>query len=328
VTPAGVVTTLAGSGATGSTAGGYADGPAAQALFNIPEGVSVDGSGNVYVAELTGQRVRKITPSGTVSTLAGSGKSGQTDGIGTAAQFDHPHALTAEPGGTVYVADGGNNRIRRITVSGQVTTVAGAGDRGTNDGQGTAARFYGPDAIAVDGEGNLYVADTLNNRIRKVTPAGAVTTLAGSTSGSAEGQGASAQFSDPEGVAVDAVGNVYVADTCNHAVRRVTPAGAVTTLVRLSSESTTTSLGTNFCTGPNDPSGIVVDGAGNIYVSLPWGQVVLKISSQKRSGSLSPVPPSLVRAADPAVGVADRGRAAIPGTRRRSRADVDRAAPA
>jgi len=239
----------------------------------------VDGSGNVYVAELLNHRVRKITPSGTVSTLAGSGKAGFADGVGGAAQFDHPHALTVDPGGTVYVADGSNNRIRRVTVSGQVSTIAGTGDKGANDGQGASARFSGPDAIAEDANGNLYVADTVNNRIRKITPAAVVTTLAGGDRGNADGQGAGAQFNDPEGIAVDAAGNVYVADTCNHAIRRVTPGGAVTTLLRLSNESSTTLSG--YCTDANAPAGIVVDNAGNIYVSLPWGQVILKLSSQR-----------------------------------------------
>ena len=138
--------------------------------------------------------------------------------------------------GNVYVADTGNNTIRKITPAGVVSTLAGmAGSSGSADGTGSAARFYYPFGVAVDGSGNVYVADTYNNTIRKITPAGVVSTLAGTagSSGSADGTGSAAQFYYPCGVAVDGSGNVYVADTDNYTIRKITPAGVVSTLAGL-----------------------------------------------------------------------------------------------
>ena len=138
--------------------------------------------------------------------------------------------------GNVYVADSANNTIRKVTPAGVVTTLAGlAGSCGSADGTGSAARFYCPAGVAVDSAGNVYVADMHNNTIRKVTPAGVVTTLAGlaGSPGSADGTGSAARFNDPYGVAVDSAGNVYVADTGNNTIRKVTPGGVVTTLAGL-----------------------------------------------------------------------------------------------
>ena len=218
ITPAGAVSTLAGSGTLGSNEG---IGTAAQ--FNEPQGVAVDTDGNVYVADYGGHKIRKITPDGVVSTLAGSGTQGEADGSGTAAQFRSPQDVAVDASGNVYVADLQNEKIRKITPDGVVSTLAGSGTRGAVEGIGTAAQFDGPAGVAVDASGNVYVAETRNTKIRKITPAGAVSTLAGSGArGAAEGVGTAAQFDRPQGVAVDANGNVYVADFFNHKIRKIT----------------------------------------------------------------------------------------------------------
>ena len=208
----GIVTTLAGSaGQTGSS-----DGTGTAARFDYPEGVAVDSAGNVYVADRDNDEIRKITASGVVTTLAGSaGLSGSSDGTGSAARFDWPWGVAVDSAGNVYVADKFNDEIREITPAGVVTTLAGsAGQQGSSDGTGSAARFYRPEGVAVDSAGNVYVGDYFNDEIREITPAGVVTTLAGSAgqTGSSDGTGTAARFYLPEGVAVDSVGNVYVAD--------------------------------------------------------------------------------------------------------------------
>jgi sugar lactone lactonase YvrE len=184
ITPAGAVTTLAGSGAQGN-----ADGTGSAASFNYPESVALDSTGNVYVADYGNNEIRKITPAGVVTTLAGSGEKGDADGTGSAASFNGPEGVAVDSAGNVYVADYGNNQIRKITPAGAVTTLAGSGAQGNADGTGSAASFNGPEGVAVDSAGNVYVGDEFNNEIRKITSAGVVTTLTGShTRGNADAQ--------------------------------------------------------------------------------------------------------------------------------------------
>jgi sugar lactone lactonase YvrE len=191
----------------------------------------VESAGTVYVADCFNHRIRKISPSGDVSTLAGSGTRGFADGSGAEAQFCHPEGVAVDAACNVYVADSFNDRIRKISPSGDVSTLAGSGalDLGCGgyaDGSGAEAEFNYPKGVAVDSAGNVYVADSNNNRIRKVSPLGDVSTLAGSAGGYADGSGAKAQFCNPKGVAVDSAGNVYVADSDNHCTRKIT-VGAV-----------------------------------------------------------------------------------------------------
>jgi D-alanyl-D-alanine dipeptidase len=230
ITPAGVVTTLAGTaGSSGST-----DASGAAARFNNPRGVATDSAGNVYVADTGNDTIRKITPTGVVSTLAGTaGSSGSTDASGAAARFNSPRGIASDAAGTLYVADSGNDTIRKITPTGAVTTLAGtAGAAGSTDASGAAARFNDPMGVAIDSANNVYVADSGNNTIRKITPAGVVTTLAGTAgiASSADGLGAAASFNGPTGVATDSAANVYVADTNNNTIRKVTAAGSVSTI--------------------------------------------------------------------------------------------------
>ena len=210
------VTTLAGSIVSGS-----ADGTGTAAQLNFPWGVAFDSSGTLYVADAWNDRIRKITPAGVVTTLAGSGVSGSTDGTGTAARFATPNGVAVDSSGTVYVADSGNNRIRKITPTGVVTTLAGSGI-GYTDGTGTAAKLAFARNLTVDSSGTVYVADSGNSRIRKITPTGVVTTLAGSgISSFADGIAKDAQFKNPNGIAVDLSGTVYVADSANNRIRKI-----------------------------------------------------------------------------------------------------------
>jgi sugar lactone lactonase YvrE len=219
ITPDGVVTTLAGSGAPGS-----ANGTGTAASFLSPRGVAVDAIGNVYVADAENNEIRKITPDGVVTTLAGSGTAGAADGTGTAASFNLPQGVAVDASGNVYVTDTVNNEIRKITPAGVVTTLAGSGTAGAADGTGTAASFNDPIGVAVDASGNVYVGDKSNNEIRRIEPTGVVTTLAGSgAASSANGTGTAASFNLPAEVAVDTSGNVYVAEEGNNQIRKITP---------------------------------------------------------------------------------------------------------
>ena len=259
ITTTGVVSTLAGSGnAT------FADGTGAGASFNLPYGVAVDSSGTVYVADTDNHRIRKITPAGVVTTLAGQSTTGNTDGTGTNARFFYPYGVAVDSTGNVYVGDRSNNRIRRITPAGVVTTFAGS-TAGSFDGTGTNATFRSPLGVAVDSIGNVYVADSLNYRIRKITPAGLVTTLAGNIEGFVNGTGTNAMFKSPAGVAVDSVGNIYVGDQSNNIVRRITPAGVVTTLA--GSGTAAFADGTGVSASFNNPYGVTVDLGGILYVA-------------------------------------------------------------
>ncbi len=263
VSPAGVVTTLAGKAGTP----GSANGTGSTARFNKPFGVATDTAGNVYVADSLNDTIRKVTPAGVVSTLAGkAGVPGTNNGTGSAARFNTPFGVTVDRAGNVYVADTYNQTIRKITSAGMVTTLVG-----------TATLLFGPSGVAVDSATNVYVADYGNHIIRKVTPAGVVTTLAGlaGSSGSADGTGTAARFSYPSSVAVDSATNVYVADTDNYTIRKITPAGAVTTLAGLAGHS-----GTNGGTGRIArfllPAGITVDNTGNVYVADTDNQTIRK----------------------------------------------------
>ena len=330
ITPEGMVTTVAGSaGNSGSN-----DGPASEARFSHPFGVAVDGSGCIYVADMSNDTIRKITPDGMVTTVAGcAGIRGKKDGPGNLARFSLPVGVAVDGSANVYVADMNNETIRKIAPDGMVTTLAGSpGDHGNADGIGTAARFFAPYGVAVDARGNIYVADSLNGTIRKITPDGMVTTLAGSAGviGSSDGAGSSARFRGPMGVAVDGNGNLYVADSQNYTIRKITraavvappmsgdeqaPAQALKVTVNAASESAsgdkdssiavTTFAGSAGHSTSKDslgstavfsiPSGVALDGSGNLYVTdspdstirkmTPDGMVTTVAGSSGNKGS-------------------------------------------
>ena len=216
---------------------------------------------------------------GTLAGLAGS--SGSTNGTGSAARFYNPSGLAVDTAENIYVSDAGNQTIRKVTSAGVVTTLAGlAGSSGSTNGTGSAARFYNPSGLAVDTAGNVYVADTYNQTIRKVTSAGVVTTLAGTaeSSGSTDGTGSAARFTFPYRVAVDTAGNVFVADTDNNTIRKVTSAGVVTTLAGSAGNSGSddgTGSGARF----DHPFGIAVGTAGNVFVADNANHTIRKITS-------------------------------------------------
>jgi len=264
VTQAGVVTTFA--GVAFNT--GISDGTGSAARFEYPAGMAFDPAGNLYVADSAANTIRKITPAGVVTTIAGTPfAEGSNDGNGANARFLSPVAVAADTNGNVFVTDADNRTIRKITPAGVVTTFAGvAGSYANFDGTGSAARFELPEGIAIDAHNVLYVADYGTNTIRRITPNAVVTTLAGSGAvGSADGTGAGASFNHPRGIAVDASGTVYVADTGNNTIRRITPAGVVTTLAGTPG-ATGTADGAGAAASFNGPQGTAVDAAGNVYV--------------------------------------------------------------
>ena len=289
ISPAGFVTTLAG------TAGnrGSSDGTGSAAQFNNPNGISVDATDNLYVADTFNQTIRRITPAGVVTTLAGTaGSMGSTDGTGGAAQFSSPEGVTVDAVGNVYVADGGNCTIRKITPTGVVTTLAGtAGSLGWADGTGSAARFNFPTGVVINGSNTLFITDAYNSTIRSITPAGVVTTFAGSAEsrGAADGTNSAARFNFPNGVAVDSAGSVYVADTYNNSIRRITPAGVVTTLAGKAGmiviDSITGLPSGNYADGTGTaarfyfPTSVTVDNSGNVYVADTKNNIIRRINS-------------------------------------------------
>jgi len=242
-------------------------------------GIAVDGSGNVFIADVGNNAIRKVTSAGVVTTFAGQATAGFTNATGTSAQFNGPYDIAVDASGNVYVADGNNNSIRKITSGGVVTTLAGQASSGLVNANGTSAKFNSPNGIAVDTSGNVYVADTANYAIRKITPTGDVTTLAGSTYGYADGTGTAALFRAPSGIAVDTSGTVYVADTVNHAIRMITPAGVVTTIAGLGGTNGYAD-GTGTVARFKFPWAIDVDSSGILYVADRSNYVIRKIVLQ------------------------------------------------
>jgi hypothetical protein len=255
--------------------------------FVNPRGLATDNAGNVYVADWGNHTIRKIMPSGAVSTLAGlTGSRGSADGTGNAARFSNPFGVAVDSAGNIYVGDGGNQTIRKITSKGVVSTLAGlAGSRGSANGTGSAARFADPWGVAVDNTGNVYVADYSNHTIRKITPSGVVSTLAGlaGNAGSADGMGSAARFFFPLGVAVDKAESVYVGDINNSTIRKIAPNGMVSTLAGLTG-SRGSADGTGSAARFANPWGVAVDNAGNVYVADGGNNTIRKGVLSKRGG--------------------------------------------
>ncbi len=206
----------------------YADGSGTNARFYSPEGIAIDSAGNIYVADLMNKVIRKVSPSGKVTTLAGKpGEAGSMDGKGAAARFNSPVGIAVDKSGNVYVTDLMSSTIRKITPEGYVSTLAGEpGAHGTTDGRGRAARFMALPDIAIDRTGNLYVVDSIAHNIRKITPTGEVTTVAGRGS-----KLSTVDLALPTGIAVDGAGNIYVSDNGLARITKISPAGGVTTVI-------------------------------------------------------------------------------------------------
>lgn len=276
ITPAGDVSTLAGDSSLIN--GGHDDGTGAAASFKGPRGIAVDAGGIVYVADYENSMIRKVTPQGVVSTFAGSTVAGALDGTGTAAQFKYPWGIVVDASGNVFVADQGNHLIRKITPAGVVTTFAGTGTPGFANGNGTSAQFHYPTGLAIDAAGNLYVGDQNNNVVRLITPAGDVSTFAGSgTQASVDGTGTAASFNLPIGVSTDAGGNVYVTELLNNGVRKISPAKRVTTLVSGSPLGAYVDGNGNDARF-NDPMGVAVDRKGDVYIADRSNNMIRRIT--------------------------------------------------
>ena len=265
ITPAGVVSTWAGKAGVAGSGGS----PRSAALFNGPQGLAIGPDQSLYVADTGNHAIRRITPAGQVTKVAGFyGVPGYSDGAGSTARFNTPLGIAVNDNGDIFVADSANHTIRKI-VGTTVTTMAGAaGSTGSTDGAAGAARFNTPIGLALIPSGSLLVADSMNHTIRRVDPAGTVTTWAGRPvqSGFANGTGAAARFAGPWGLATDSQGNVYVADWGNSAVRKVTPAGVVS--------SFTTGTGGTFRT----PKGVALDADGNMIVTDSGSCVIRRVS--------------------------------------------------
>jgi hypothetical protein len=267
VTPEGVVTTFAGTaGVTGS-----ADATGSAATFNHPTSLATDLAGNLFVTDTANELVRKITPAGAVTTFAGTvGARGFSDGNGTSASFTLPYGAVTDHAGNLYVADSAFCTLRRITPAGDVSTPTGMALGARHDCTGSGGQLNGPFGLGTDLDGNLYVAHTPDQVIIKITPAYKVTELAGTpgVAGNANGTGIAASFNSPLGVASDSSGNVYIADTLNQTVRKITPAGVVTTLAGV--------MGTaGFAPGPlpgllANPRGLAINGT-TLYITVDNG---------------------------------------------------------
>lgn len=251
------------------------------ALFNRPAGAAIDVAGNLYIADQLNHCIRKRNTAGIFTTIAGSGQQGAADGLGTIASFNNPTGVAVDVDGNIYVADRDNNKIRKITPAGMVSTYAGTGETWGNkylDGVALSAKFNGPSGIALDASGKLYIADTYNSCIRIISTTGMVSTLAGNpTYGAADGSGVNATFHSPTSLVLDAIGNIYVADSENNKIRKITSAGVVTSFAGSGVAGTLDGIGTaaTFL----KPCGITIDAAGVLYIADTGNSRIRKIST-------------------------------------------------
>ena len=279
----GTLTILAGNGIQWFSGDG---GPATSASLALPEGVAVDGAGNVYIADEENHNIRKVSPDGTITTVAGTGiPTGFIDGEGgdpaddlgddgpaTGASLSQPNGLAVDGAGNLYIADEENHRIRKVTTSGIITTIAGTGQKGFSGdgGLATSAQLEQPAGVAVDAAGNIYIADTVNQRIRMVGLDGIITTVAGNgmvAFGGDGGPAVDASLNFPEAVAVDGSGNLYIADTQNHRIRQVSLGGTITTVAGTGTASFAGDGGPPTAASLNFPTAVAVDAAGTLYIA-------------------------------------------------------------
>lgn len=323
---------LTGLGNGGSATSAPATLSVAPLVLPAAFGLTPDGSGGFLVADTGDDAILQVNANGLVTVFAGArGSPGTADGAAATARFNDPTGLARDAAGNVYVVDSASHTVRHLSPTAVVSTLAGsAGARGSQDGTGNAARFDGPTAAALAADGTLYVADTQNHTIRRVTAAGAVTTFAGTAgaAGDQDGSGSAARFREPRGLAFDTAGNLFVADTGNHLIRRITPAGQVTTFAGMSGLAGTFDAATGTGALFNEPTGIAVGADGNIYVTdvntcfvrrLSPSGAVFTLAGLTRSTSLKDGPgreawfnqPRAITASGDTLVVADTGNAAL-----------------
>ncbi|MCY4437437.1 MAG: NHL repeat-containing protein [Chloroflexi bacterium] len=281
ISPSGDITTLVGTGEAGADGDG---GPAADARLRLPLGVAVDSAGTLYIADTYNHRIRKVTSEGIISTIAGTGVSGFSGdgGPGAAALLASPTGIAVASDGTLYIADTRNHRVRKLTVDGTITTVAGTGAAGYNGdgGPATLARLNNPRGVTVSADGKLYIVDRENRRIRMVDADGLISTIAGTGSSGFNGdrgQATQATLRAPYGIAVDPQGNLFIADTFNHRVRKVTPDGSISTVAGSDQFGFS---GDGWAAGfatLHYPLGLAVDIAGNLYVADSFNHRIRKV---------------------------------------------------
>ena len=271
VDASGVISTVAGKGTAGYSGDG---GPASSAELSTPSGVAVDTSGNIYIADSSNNCVRKVDASGVISTVAGNGTAGYSGDGGPAvsAELSSPSGVAVDTSGNIYIADDKNNCIRKVDASGVISTVAGNGTGGYSGdgGPATSAELSTPSGVAVDASSNIYIADSSNNCIRKVDASGVISTVAGKGTGGYSGDGgpaSSAELSSPFGVAVDASGNIYIADDKNNRIRKVDASGVISTVAGNGTGGYSGDGGPATSAQLNSPSGLAVDSSGNIYIA-------------------------------------------------------------
>jgi sugar lactone lactonase YvrE len=293
VAPGGAVTTLVGTGAPDFSGDG---GPAAAATLHWPHGVAVDPDGaGLFIADSANHRVRRVDlASGVISTVAGGPGPGFAGdgGPATAALLEDPKAVVASPSGDLYIADSGNERIRRIDGNGIITTIAGTGvtGYGGDGGPATAAAFDGPRGLALDRAGNVYVADDNNDRVRRIDAAGIITTVAGSGTEGFAGDGgpaAAAQLNHPRGVSVDGRGTLFIADSMNHRVRMVDPSGIIGTVAGCGRQGFSGDGGSATGARLFEPRGTAVDTAGRLYVADTYNDRIRSVEDPHPGPSTS-----------------------------------------
>jgi uncharacterized protein (TIGR03437 family) len=281
VAPTGIISTVAGNGSNSSTGDG---GLATSASFNVISAVTTDPAGYLYIVELLGERIRRVSPNGIVITLAGTGKNafGGDGGSATAASLSAPSGVAADSTGNIYIGDRDNDRVRRIDGAGTITTFAGQGSVIGDGGPAIQARLDGLSGIAFDSAGNLYIVEQGANRVRKVTPAGVVSTLAGGRQGSAGDGGAAANASlyFPTDVKADAAGNVYISDTFNCRIRKISTTGTISTIAGASGcvSAGSGDGGPAISANVPSPSDLSIDPVGNLYVWTGTARAIRKIT--------------------------------------------------
>ena|GEM_PF-282085 len=288
----GIISTVAGSGSTGFTTGGFSgDGGAATAAgLSSPSGVALDSAGNLYIADSGNGRVRKVAAgSGIITTVAGNGSQGFSGdgGPATAAGLFGPSGVTLDSAGNLYIVDQYNLRIRKVAAgSGIITTAAGNGSRGFSGdgGAATAAGFAGPSGVALDFAGNLYIADGSDNRVRKVAAGnGIISTVAGNGSQGSSGDGGAAMAAGlnyPGGVVLDSAGILYIADTSNNRIRKVTAgSGIITTVAGNGSQGFTGDGSAATAAGLNSSRGVSLDSGGNVYIADSGNNRIRKVAA-------------------------------------------------